>query len=149
MLRDFGLVVALAVVGCGSADGGPESDRPPDNGGAGAPGGAGGETSPPDGEPVCEAGRQVECPCPNDGKGVQACADDGAKWEACQCESVKPAPPADPPSIGCDVFEKVDRADAGCPLALPLVAVCPKAYEESEVCARGKDGIWSCCPAES
>jgi hypothetical protein len=36
-------------------------------------------------ESVCEAGRVVDCPCPGGEQGVQACADDGSHWEACEC----------------------------------------------------------------
>jgi len=34
-------------------------------------------------EPVCEAGKVVECPCAGGGKGVQTCDDDGSKWGEC------------------------------------------------------------------
>ena len=34
---------------------------------------------------VCEPGRQTSCPCKGEGKGTQACAEDGSRWEACDC----------------------------------------------------------------
>src|SRR5689334_2032717 len=34
---------------------------------------------------VCEAGRQVDCPCPDGAPGIQVCANDGSQWGACDC----------------------------------------------------------------
>lgn len=36
-------------------------------------------------EPICEAGRQASCPCAGGTIGVQLCAADGSRWQACQC----------------------------------------------------------------
>lgn len=140
-------MVALAVAACGGAEGeeaGRKTPEPAGEAGANTGGASGAEP----GEPICEAGRQVECACPNEGQGVQACAADGSKWLGCQCEGVKPGAPKDPPSIGCDIFEKFTAEEAGCPAALPVVAVCPKEYEESETCRPNRDGNYSCCPKE-
>ena len=40
-------------------------------------------------EPVCEAGKVIECPCAGGGQGVQTCAEDGSKWGECAgCSAV-------------------------------------------------------------
>ncbi|MFA6446824.1 MAG: hypothetical protein WCW31_01040 [Patescibacteria group bacterium] len=44
---------------------------------------------------VCDPGRQVECACLGGDKGVQVCADDGSRFEPCQC-------PMTPPDGGSD-----------------------------------------------
>ena len=38
---------------------------------------------------VCEAGRQLECACPNDVTGYQTCLADGSGWGDCLCECEK------------------------------------------------------------
>jgi hypothetical protein len=40
-------------------------------------------------EPVCEAGRQIECTCPGGSKSSQTCLDDGSRWNDCVCPCVK------------------------------------------------------------
>jgi len=44
------------------------------------------------GAPACVPGTQIECACIGGARGAQVCADDGARFEACQCEA-PPAPP--------------------------------------------------------
>ncbi len=151
MVRGFALVLGLALAACGGGDGEKGSERTkasePSGEAGSSPGGAGSGDDPT--APVCEAGRQSECPCASGGPGVQACADDGSKWEPCQCEGVKPDPPADPPSLGCSTRWKFTAEEAGCPPTLPVVYSCPEEYEESGVCRPNKDGNFSCCPDES
>lgn len=43
--------------------------------------------------PACVPGTQIECACIGGARGAQVCADDGARFEACQCEAPQ-APPA-------------------------------------------------------
>lgn len=45
-------------------------------------GGVAGVVAP---RPICEAGRQVACPCIGGEQGVQICRDDGSGWETCVC----------------------------------------------------------------
>lgn len=37
------------------------------------------------GERVCAPGKVEACACPGGGQGAQACRQDGAGWEACEC----------------------------------------------------------------
>jgi hypothetical protein len=57
------LAIAVGLSACGSAD----------------------DTKDIFGSKVCVAGVTVECACPGGVKGAQACRDDGAGYEACQC----------------------------------------------------------------
>ena len=67
------LVALLALVGLGLGPGCGTSDR---RGGGGTTGGGG---------RVCDPGAVQACPCLGGEQGVQGCADDGARWEACEC----------------------------------------------------------------
>lgn len=92
------VVAALAAAACGGSsteapekagesglkprkgDGGDTSAQQPGEQDSGTVNGVG------PGESVCQAGRQVSCPCPGNPDGAQRCKDDGSGYEACACE---------------------------------------------------------------
>ncbi len=77
------LVVALFLVGCGGAEGDGSTDAQcATSGDAGA---AADLARSAPGSAVCEAGRVAECPCAGGETGIQTCASNGSKWEACAC----------------------------------------------------------------
>jgi hypothetical protein len=150
MLRGFWLVVVLVLVGCGGTEGEQgaalDTKRPEpmvEAGAAGTP-----SVEPP--VVICEAGRQVECPCPNGGKGAQACASDGSKWSVCQCDDVKPPEPTKSPAEKCGPpdNEKLEP-EAACPIEKPTnywnFDHCLDAYVESGICAWNLGRLVVCC----
>jgi hypothetical protein len=117
--------------------------------------GEAGAPSEPVVTPICEAGRQVECPCPNGGKGAQACASDGSKWEQCMCADAKPPAPEKSPVEACGVPENLEmHPTQSCPgdkplnwLNVGLANKCLAPYLESGVCALSPGGgFMVCCP---
>lgn len=97
------MVVALLAAACGGDDG--KCDTSP------------AATS----DAVCEAGKSSACACEDGTMGAQVCADDGAKWGACECS---PAP-----SPGAGGAEAESRPDAYfakdvCQVALDPEGVC-------------------------
>ncbi len=55
---------------------------------------------------VCEPGKQIECACINNAKGIQACLSDGSAWGDCQCPCSS--------NIDCSVDEYCDFASESC-----------------------------------
>lgn len=43
-------------------------------------------------EPVCQAKTFAACECPSGASSMKACADDGSKWEACECSGTDASP---------------------------------------------------------
>jgi hypothetical protein len=145
MLRSLGLALAVALAGCGGAED-PEEEGLTEPGVAGSSGGDSGQAPAPD--PVCEAGRTVECPCVDAESGAQSCADDGSKWLECVCAEPGTEPPEVPPSEACEGKLMHDLIpDQECPDGKPVAYFsCPKEYVTSEVCAPNRDGQFTCCP---
>lgn len=158
MLRGLLLGVAvLAVAGCGGAESAPDEQRQTDEQPMGMAGAAGSSTDEPPApaEPICDAGRQVECPCPNGGKGAQACADDGSKWGACQCEEAKPPKPEESPTEACGPPENhMLQPEEACPpnkpsnyLDISAAHKCLAPFLDAGVCVLSPGaGVFVCCP---
>lgn len=74
---------------------------------------------------VCEPGEVQTCPCPGGGPtGTQSCADDGERWEACNCSVGEDAGQGDADAATEDTVDTVDTMPNRPPSA-PVVAISP------------------------
>ena len=86
-MKLFGLVLVLALLGCGSVESAPR----------------------------CEAGRVQSCPCAGGATGTQECGPLGAAWSACACGDAGVAaddgpPPSDAPAAADAVTDASEAA---------------------------------------
>lgn len=110
-------LASLPLVGCASS---PEATL--EEAAAGG-GGAGGSTGA--GDMLCVPGKVESCPCPGGETGVQACAEDGMGFDACECEggsSSSTGGPTDP--CGDGVCIDADEDCHSCPLDCGTCAPC-------------------------
>jgi len=75
---------------------------------------AGADSRPPP-PPLCVPGRTVACACVGGGEGAQTCADDGNRYQTCQCS---PLAPRDGCGCSCDI-----GGGAAAPTGLVLFAL--------------------------
>ncbi len=121
MVRSLVVAAVLALVGCG---------------------GGGDEKPAPSQEPVCEAGRVVECPCEGGGTATQTCKADGSAWGACSCEA-----PSEDPKVQCSLPQ--DQSDylssERCRTGEIMYAKCEDVVIDNGTCSQTSFGAY-CCP---
>jgi hypothetical protein len=126
MLRTFWFLAGLALMACGGS--GDDDDS----------------AAAMSSQPVCEAGRVVECPCADQTMGTQTCAKDGLSWGACECPM--PDPMQSDPMVACkDPVKPTDVAPFRCDA--PRSAIwgwCEKTIIDAGTCVA--KGSLFCCP---
>ncbi len=86
---------------------------------------------------VCDPGRQVECACLGGDKGAQVCADDGSKFEPCQC-------PVEP-EAGADAESESVKCSGTFDPGTVMSTVCGPSGQQEGCTVCLLNGTWSPC----